>query len=258
MARSIDDYKYRYKVVLIGNHATGKSSIINRIYNDTFTEQTQETRGLSDHLKELNVDGKDICLHIWDTAGTERYRSINPMYMRKAAGALLVYDVTRPETFQELPYWIKEITTHAYEPKIMLLGNKVDLKRVVPYEKAEKFAKKNNLHYLETSAKENVNITEAFELLGQLVMSSSLAQNRRESFSLLMESNKTCKGCCYFWPIFLKGILLALGFGLSSRTRTPMALQVPKSCCLKLTLQMLSRGICWSSFSVSCLSLAIS
>ena len=112
----------------------------------------------------MNISGKQIKLQIWDTAGQESFRSITRSYYRGATGALLVYDISRRDTFNHLTRWLEEARQHA-NPKmvIMLIGNKSDLeKREVSYEEGEKFAKDNGLIFLETSAKTAQNVEEAF------------------------------------------------------------------------------------------------
>ncbi len=112
----------------------------------------------------VNISGKQIKLQIWDTAGQESFRSITRSYYRGATGALLVYDISRRDTFNHLTRWLDEARQHA-NPKmvIMLIGNKSDLeKREVSYEEGEKFAKENGLIFLETSAKTAQNVEEAF------------------------------------------------------------------------------------------------
>jgi len=113
----------------------------------------------------INIDGKAIKLQIWDTAGQESFRSITRSYYRGAAGALLVYDITRRETFNHLTCWLEDAKQHSNSNMtIMLIGNKSDLdhKRAVSTEEGEQFAKENGLIFIETSAKTAANVEEAF------------------------------------------------------------------------------------------------
>jgi len=122
------------------------------------------TIGVEFGARLVNIAGKQIKLQIWDTAGQESFRSITRSYYRGATGALLVYDISRRDTFNHLTRWLEEARQHA-NPKmvIMLIGNKSDLeKREVSYEEGEKFAKDNGLIFLETSAKTAQNVEEAF------------------------------------------------------------------------------------------------
>jgi Ras-related protein Rab-2A len=113
----------------------------------------------------VNIDAKQIKLQIWDTAGQESFRSITRSYYRGAAGALLVYDITRRETFEHLASWLEDARQHANPSMtIMLIGNKADLahRRAVTTEEGEAFAKQHGLVFLETSAKTALNVEEAF------------------------------------------------------------------------------------------------
>jgi len=116
----------------------------------------------------LQVEGKIIKAQIWDTAGQERYRAITSAYYRGALGAVLVYDVSKPTTFENISRWLKELRDHADSNiRIMLVGNKTDLRhlRAVTRENAQNFAEAEGLSYIETSALEATNVEEAFQLI---------------------------------------------------------------------------------------------
>ena len=118
--------------------------------------------------QSMQVEGKVIKAQIWDTAGQERYRAITSAYYRGAYGALLVYDVTKPTTFENVSRWLKELRDHADSNiVIMLVGNKTDLKhlRGVAAEDAQSFAEKEGLSFLETSALEATNVDRSFEMI---------------------------------------------------------------------------------------------
>ncbi|CEG74011.1 Putative Ras-like protein Rab-2A [Rhizopus microsporus] len=123
------------------------------------------TIGVGFGTRFITVNDQQTKLQIWDTAGQESFRSITRSYYRGAAGALLVYDITRRETFEHLSVWLEDVRQHANpNTVIMLIGNKSDLesKRQVSREEAERFAQENGLFFLETSAKTANNIEEAF------------------------------------------------------------------------------------------------
>lgn len=116
----------------------------------------------------FQVEGKTIKAQIWDTAGQERYRAITSAYYRGALGALLVYDVTKPTTFENVSRWLKELRDHADSNiVIMLIGNKTDLKhlRAVATEDAQSYAEKEGLSFIETSALEAINVEKAFQMI---------------------------------------------------------------------------------------------
>lgn len=112
------------------------------------------------------MDGKTIKAQIWDTAGQERYRAITSAYYRGAVGALLVYDIAKHLTYENVERWLKELRDHADNNiVIMLVGNKSDLRhlRAVPTDEAKAFAEKNNLSFIETSALDSTNVETAFQ-----------------------------------------------------------------------------------------------
>lgn len=152
-------------MVLIGDSGVGKSNLLSRFTRNEFNLESKTTIGVEFATKSIQVDGKTIKAQIWDTAGQERYRAITSAYYRGAVGALLVYDISKHVTFENVERWLKELRDHA-EPNIvvMLVGNKSDLRhrRAVPTEDAMLFAENNNLAFIETSALDATGVEEAF------------------------------------------------------------------------------------------------
>merc|ERR1712216_523256 len=139
MAKDNDDYDYLFKVVLIGDSGVGKSNLLSRFTRNEFSLESKSTIGVEFATRSLDVDGKTVKAQIWDTAGQERYRAITSAYYRGAVGALLVYDLTKHATFENVERWLKELRDHAEANiVVMLVGNKSDLKpqRAVPTEEA--------------------------------------------------------------------------------------------------------------------------
>merc|ERR1719440_363674 len=161
-----DDYDYLFKVVLIGDSGVGKSNLLSRFTRNEFNLESKSTIGVEFATRSIQVDGKTIKAQIWDTAGQERYRAITSAYYRGAVGALLVYDVTKQPSYDNTERWLKELRDHA-DPTIviMLVGNKCDLEdeRAVLTDEARLMAEKNNLSFIETSAKNGTNVEEAFK-----------------------------------------------------------------------------------------------
>ncbi|KAI3872217.1 hypothetical protein MKW98_011709 [Papaver atlanticum] len=173
MARRPDEeYDYLFKIVLIGDSGVGKSNLLSRFTRNEFCLESKSTIGVEFATRTLQVEGKTIKAQIWDTAGQERYRAITSAYYRGALGALLVYDVTKPTTFENVTRWLKELRDHADSNiVIMLIGNKTDLKhlRAVATEDAQSFAEKEGLSFIETSALEAINVEKAFQtILGEI------------------------------------------------------------------------------------------
>ncbi|CAA2933904.1 ras-related RABA2a [Olea europaea subsp. europaea] len=169
MARRPDeDYDYLFKVVLIGDSGVGKSNLLSRFTRNEFCLESKSTIGVEFATRTLQVEGRTVKTQIWDTAGQERYRAITSAYYRGALGALLVYDVTKPTTFENVSRWLKELRDHADSNiVIMLIGNKTDLKhlRAVATEDAQGFAEKEGLSFIETSALEASNVEKAFQMI---------------------------------------------------------------------------------------------
>ncbi|KAK6154753.1 hypothetical protein DH2020_009001 [Rehmannia glutinosa] len=170
--RADEDYDYLFKVVLIGDSGVGKSNLLSRFTKNEFSQQSKSTIGVEFATRSIQVDDKVVKAQIWDTAGQERYRAITSAYYRGAVGALLVYDVTRNVTFENVERWLKELRGHTDNNiVIMLVGNKADLRhlRAVPLEKAKAFAVRENIFFMETSALEAMNVEKAFtEVLTQI------------------------------------------------------------------------------------------
>lgn len=161
-----ENFDFLYKVVVTGDSGVGKTNIITRFTANEFSLESKATIGVEFGHAEITLgDGSKIKVQIWDTAGQERFRAITRGYYRGAVGALIVYDITKAVSFRNVEKWLQELRQHAFDDiVIMLVGNKSDLKqaREVPSEDAKKFAQKNNLLFIETSALDGENIKEAF------------------------------------------------------------------------------------------------
>ncbi|KAK4394030.1 Ras-related protein Rab11D [Sesamum angolense] len=156
---------YVFKVVLIGDSAVGKSQILSRFARNEFSLDSKATIGVEFQTRTMVIQHKSVKAQIWDTAGQERYRAVTSAYYRGAVGAMLVYDITKRQTFDHIPRWLEELRAHADKNiVIILIGNKTDLEdqRAVPTEDAKEFAEKEGLFFLETSALEATNVEEAF------------------------------------------------------------------------------------------------
>ena len=166
--RADDDYDYLFKVVIIGDSGVGKSNLLSRFTRNEFHLDSKSTIGVEFATRSIQHDGKVIKAQIWDTAGQERYRAITSAYYRGAVGALIVYDITKRLTFENVERWLKERRTHA-DPSIvvMVVGNKCDLKHLqaVLTDDAKAFAEQNNLAFIETSALDSTNVDLAFETI---------------------------------------------------------------------------------------------
>jgi len=171
------------KLVILGDINTGKTSILVRLVKGHFIAYHEATIGASFLSKQLVVDNVPVKFEIWDTAGSERYYSLAPMYYRGALAAIVVYDITNEESFERALKWVVEVEQIQPKPIIALLGNKVDLEksRVVKKETAQQYAKENNLLFSETSAKTGEGIIEIFVEISRQLISKAEQQGNIES-----------------------------------------------------------------------------
>lgn len=159
------EYDYLFKLLLIGDSGVGKSCLLLRFADDTYTESYISTIGVDFKIRTIELDAKTIKLQIWDTAGQERFRTITSSYYRGAHGIIVVYDCTDQESFNNVKQWLQEIERYACENvNKLLVGNKCDLttKKVVEHTVASEFANQLGIPFLETSAKNATNVEQAF------------------------------------------------------------------------------------------------
>ncbi|KAK8957912.1 Ras-related protein RGP1 [Platanthera zijinensis] len=204
MAKKHGDFNqkidYVFKVVLIGDSAVGKSQLLARFARNEFSLDSKATIGVEFQTRTLNIDHKTVKAQIWDTAGQERYRAVTSAYYRGAVGAMLVYDMTKRQSFDHVARWLEELRCHADKNiVIMLIGNKSDLStlRAVPTEDAKEFAQRENLFFLETSALESINVesafltvlTEIYRVISKKALVANEESNSNGNSSLLKGTN---------------------------------------------------------------------
>ena len=205
--KSSEDYEFIFKVLLLGNSNVGKSSLFLRFVDDIWNDTFVPTIGVDFKIKTFDIDEKKIKMQIWDTAGQERFKNIIASYYRGAHGILLLYDVTDKDSFKNLNNWLIEIEKNANKNVLkILIGNKTDLedKRVISYNQGKEFADNYGLKFIETSAKKNLNVNEAFETLGRELMKASSEKkitkqppNKKITVAQVQDlNNEKKKGCC--------------------------------------------------------------
>ena len=194
------------EVIFSGKSNVGKSSLFLRFVDDIWNDTFVPTIGVDFKIKTFDIDEKKIKMQIWDTAGQERFKNIIASYYRGAHGILLIYDVTDKDSFKNLSNWLIEIEKNASKNVLkVLIGNKSDLedKRVITINQGKEFADTYGLKFLETSAKKNVNVNEAFETLGRELMQAAddkkitrQKQNKKISVAKVQDLNTEKKGGC--------------------------------------------------------------
>ncbi|XP_077997000.1 ras-related protein Rab-31-like [Glandiceps talaboti] len=179
------------KVVVLGSQGVGKTSVVLRYVSNHFSQQVTPTIGASFFTIKMNIDDHRVKLQLWDTAGQERFRSMAPMYYRKANAALLVYDISAPDTFTAIKSWVEELQRNVDEKIVLcVLANKCDLveHRKVSLEEAQDYASSIGALFFETSALTNQGLQEAFlNVCQQLIV---LSQTCPDSGVNVVENNE--------------------------------------------------------------------
>ncbi|KAL1191147.1 Ras-related protein RABA5c [Cardamine amara subsp. amara] len=203
--------EYLFKIVIIGDSAVGKSNLLTRYARNEFNPNSKATIGVEFQTQSMVIDGKEVKAQIWDTAGQERFRAVTSAYYRGAVGALVVYDITRSSTFENVGRWLDELNTHSDTTVAkMLIGNKCDLEsiRAVSIEEGKSLAESEGLFFMETSALDSTNVKTAFEMvIREIYTNISRKQLNSDSYkeeltvnrvSLVKDDNEGTKSfsCC--------------------------------------------------------------
>ena len=174
------EYDYLFKIIIIGNSAVGKSSLLLKFTDRTFLANQISTIGVDFKIQTIQIDDKIIKLQIWDTAGNERFKTITTSYYRNSNGICIVFDITNKESFNSLPDWFSEIDKFASDNvSKILIGNKSDLtkERQVTTEDAKELAKKYKIDYIEASAKDSTNVQQLFIELTRQIKESNVQKH---------------------------------------------------------------------------------
>ena len=188
-----------YKILLLGDSEVGKSCFLMRYSDNVFVENYMATIGLDYKLKYIQLEsGEMIKVQLWDTAGQDRYRTIAKNYYKGSHGILLLYDITKVNSFENIREWIKDIREEVYEKAIIfIIGNKIDKieERKVSTEQGEKLAQEFNLPFFEASAKSGENVDEIFKALYKKI-SEVYIDIQKENGEKLTTGKKKKKKCC--------------------------------------------------------------
>ncbi|XP_034037525.1 ras-related protein Rab-41 isoform X3 [Thalassophryne amazonica] len=182
----------KFKLVFLGEQSVGKTSLITRFMYDSFDNTYQATIGIDFLSKTMYLEDRTVRLQLWDTAGQERFRSLIPSYIRDSTIAVVVYDITNINSFQQTSKWIDDVRTErGSDVIIMLVGNKTDLadKRQVSVEAAERKARELNVMYIETSAKAGYNVKQLFRRVAAALpgMDSTPEKSKEDMIDIKLE-----------------------------------------------------------------------
>lgn len=199
---NMQEVDHIFKILIIGDSSVGKSNILLRFSDNIFHDTFLPTIGVDFKIRNVSVGDQTIKLNIWDTAGQERFKTITATYYKGAHGIILVYDITDRNSFDNINNWLNEIKKHA-GPSVVkyLVGNKCDLEeeRVVSKKEAKEFADNLGISWMETSAKERINIDDSFmgltkEIYECLPETEKKPEGLGRPINVKRKQNKS--GCC--------------------------------------------------------------
>ncbi|CAD8127175.1 unnamed protein product [Paramecium sonneborni] len=199
--RAHDPYEHLIKILLLGNSGVGKTQILLRYSENNFRTGYMCTIGVDFKIKKLQVDDRVVKMQIWDTAGQEKYQTLTQNFYKGAMGILLVFAVNNRDSLKDIDKWMNQIKQHASENIIkILIGNKIDLQdRSITTEEAQQLATKYGIQYFETSAKDGINVNEAFLQIAKLILhqhQDSLNPNPKQRLTNHQNEIKIDSSCC--------------------------------------------------------------
>ena len=205
MSQNNDEENLSFKLITLGNAGVGKTSILQRYLYDKFNINSESTIGIELSYKEIILENNErVTLKIIDTCGQEKYRSLSKSYFKNTDGVLFVFDLSNIESFKEITDWIKLFNeNHNGKEKVpkCLVGSKCDLEKKVTDDKIKEVSQKYNLHYYETSAKDNFNINKLFEDMSKILYENKKLNKNEKQKSIKIinqkiEEKPKKRNCC--------------------------------------------------------------
>jgi len=192
-------YDELFKILILGDSSSGKTSILDRLVNNQFSNNYIATIGIDFNVKTIKIDNNTkIKLQIWDSCGQERFRSLTRSYYRNSAAFIICYDISSAKSFQNAKFWIDEIEKYVDKDDVVkiLVGNKNDLEdlRQIDYEEGKQYARTIGMDFFETSAKNNTNINKLFHHLSSILNDETI--KKLEWNKNLLDIKNRRKNCC--------------------------------------------------------------
>jgi Ras-related protein Rab-1A len=181
----MDAYDFLIKCVVVGDSGTGKSCIMMRFADDIFNSSYISTIGVDFKINTIEIKNKTVKFQIWDTAGQDRFRTITSSYYRGSQCTIICYDITDRYTFDNVIKWLDEVKKYSTDNSLLVLcGTKIDLEeqRQVQYEEGQTFANTHGMKFIECSSKNNTNIKEIFEYIGETKISGVISNNKDANY----------------------------------------------------------------------------
>ena len=177
-------------ILLLGNSDTGKTSLLMKYVKNQYKESYISTVGLDTFVKELKINDEDVRLHLMDTSGQERFKSLAQSYYNKVDGIIFVFDVTNRESFDAIKYWLKDALSYNKEIIYVIVGNKIDLTNIRVVDENDMKGKLifKDIKYFETSAKENTNVEKPFEELANLILQKLNEEGNKSVYDSIKRS----------------------------------------------------------------------
>jgi len=191
-----------YKIITLGDSGVGKTSIIKRFYDNTFDDNSASTIGMNFVIKNLYFNKKEVRLKLMDTCGQEKYNSLTKSYLKNVDAVFFVFAFNDKDSFESINKWMEMFNENCKINEIphMLIGNKCDLKGEINDSLIDEFIKTNNLEYIKTSAKDNINIKESFEQIGKNLYKKDRPINKQENKVIIKYTESNKRSCFLCTP----------------------------------------------------------